>query len=224
MAMKRILVAIAVLLLFLGLGYGYFNYIGGWIEFRRNRDTPDAYLNHTVARKEQYIKDNANVLKRCQYFIKNHKESFYSKVFYDSTQLSIDTILYSPNFSKVAVFVIAKNPTSRQEIPDERYDWHYDGYCYFGTRQKDSLDIIYLDSGYGSHSKEKVSEWLRTNYFRLFATVKDANGGYKYKYNLNDTRFWNGPLWGKIKDIKQARILFEKEKKEHPENIYEPKP
>jgi len=193
------------------------------MEFRWNRDTPKAYLNHTAADKKKYAQDTEDILKKLQYFLKNHQKSFHSKEYFDSTQLSMDTILYSPDFTKLAVFVIAKNPTSRQLAPDERYDWYYNAYCYLGIRQKDSIDLISIDEGHRSYFKKKASEALRTDYFRLYATIKDVNGEYKYKYNLNDIRFWNGPAWKEIDDNKEQRREFEKMKKEHPENVFEPK-
>jgi len=218
---KKIIVIIsiiAVVLMFL-----YFKYIFGWMTFIGNKDTPDKYLSHIIVKKDKYIKDSLKISKQLKYFLEHHQYSFHNKNYYSGTQLSLDTILYSPDFNKLALFVIAKNPESRRLLPDEKYEWHYDGYCYFGTRLKDSIDLIYLDAGFGSHYKDHVSEWLRTNYFRLFATIKDVNEQYKYKYNLNDTRFWNGPLWKEIDDIRQQEREFEKIKREHPENVYEPK-
>jgi hypothetical protein len=220
--MKKRLIIIGALIV-LVLACLYFKYIFGWIGFIKNRDTPEAFLNHTVAAKGIYTKDSVEILNTLRYFLKSHQQSFHSEVYYDSTKLSIDTILYSPDFSKLAAFVITRNPTSRQEMPDLRYDWHYDGYCYFGTKQKDSIDLIYLDSGFGSNFRKKVTESLRTNYFRLFATIKDISGEYKYGYNLDDIRFWSCPVWKEIDDIKQQNRAFENEKKNHPENVFEPK-
>jgi RNA recognition motif-containing protein len=203
---KKTILFIAVPLIILALLY--FKYIFGWMEFRWNRDTPDKFLSHVVIEKEKYSKDKAEILNELRYFLKDHAQSFESKVYYDSTKLSLDTILYGPDFNKLSVFVIAKNPTSRMLAPNERYDYYYDGFCYLGIRQNDSIVLISIDEGFGKYSQKKTSETLRTNYFRLYATIKDVNGEYRYKYNMNDIRFWTCPVWKEVADIReQARNL-----------------
>ena len=219
MRKKSILLLLLTILI---LSCFYFVYFYGWLEFRKNRDTPERFLNHMVVSKKKYADDSTKIQKELRFFLINHQKTFYSKEYYDFTRIYIDSIFYSPDLNKIAVFVIAENPTSRREIPDERYKWHYNGFCYFGTRDKDSIDLISLGGGYGSYKKQKVIEALKENYFRLFATIKSSNGQYRYNYNLNDIRFWNGPIWKEIDGIKKKKEMFEKEKREHPENVYEP--
>jgi len=56
---------------------------------------------------------------------------------------------------------------------------------------------------------------------RLYATEKDVSG--QYNYNVNDIRFWNSAIWKHIDDWRLREKEFEEEKKNHPENVYEPK-
>lgn len=221
--MKKKLIIITF---FIAIGFTiiYFTTIFGWMTLIENKDTPAKFSSHVKAKKEVYSGDSVKVLKQLQNLLDTHRQSFYSNEYYRATQLSIDTLLYSPDFSKVVVFVIAKNPTSRQLAPDERYEWYYVGYCYLCVVKRDSIDLSYINPSVKSYFKNKVAKELRANYFRLFATVKDINGHYKYGYNLNDIRFWNCPIWKEIKEKEQNKKIFDKEKKEHPENIYEPKP
>lgn len=43
------------------------------------------------------------------------------------------------------------------------------------------------------------------------------------KYNIDDIRFWSdNEKWEKIKYNKKMQKDFEEEKKNHPENVYDP--
>ena len=221
---KKPIIFISALIL-LGLAYWYFKYVFGWMEFRKNSDTPKEFLSHIKIKKEDYSKDSTNLLKRLQYLLNNHEQSFYIKDYFDSTQLIIDSILYSPNFNKLAVFTIAKNPTYKQLDPNKKYDWYYDGYCYLGIRENDTIDLNWIEGGYSNdYDKQDLSNSLREFYFRMFAGIKDTSGATsKYKYNLNDRRFWDSPIWKEIEEKKIKRREFEEEKNRHPENVFEPK-
>ena len=157
--------------------------------------------------------------------LSNHEQSFYIKDYFDSTQIMIDSILYSTDFNKLAVFVITKNPTYRQLDPNKKYDWYYDGYCYLGVRENDSIDLNWIEGGYSNdYDKQDMSNSLRQFYFRIFAAIKDTSGmASKYRYNLNDKRFWDCSIWKEIEEKKIKKKEFEEEKIHHPENVYEPK-
>ena len=72
-----------------------------------------------------------------------------------------------------------------------------------------------------SHTKQRVSNLLREYFFKEFSTIKDAKGQYEYKYNLDDVRFWNCPLWKELDQKKENEKEFEEMKKNHPENVSE---
>lgn len=190
---------------------------------KQKKYTPKEFLNHTIIRQEDYTKDSVEVIKQLKAFLIRHEDFFYNKAYFDSTQLIIDSIIYSPNFNKLAVFVITKNPTSRQLVPDTNYDWYYDATCYLGVRQKDSISLSWIGPSFtNSYNKNELSSIIRDYYFTNFAT-KDTVGLYTYKYNLNDIRFWDSSIWKEIEDKKLKRKAFEEEKRKHPENVYEPK-
>ena len=56
---KTIFVIISVIVI--GLIFYYFKNIYGWMEFRKNTDTPGQFLNKTVAKKEDYSKDSLTI-------------------------------------------------------------------------------------------------------------------------------------------------------------------
>jgi hypothetical protein len=195
--MKRKSVLIIASLFLICLTYGYFKYVHGWMEFHKKTDTPKDYLSNTVIKKEDYIRDSVTLLIEFQKFLRNHQNSFYKKEYFDSTQLIIDTIMYSPDFNKVAVFVITKNPTFRQLTPNKDFSSYYDAYCYLGIRLNDGFNLKWLRRFYpiNWYDRNEISNEIRDAYFNEFSVLKDINGLSQYKYNLNDKRFWECPVW-----------------------------
>jgi hypothetical protein len=121
------------------------------------------------------------------------------------------------------VFIITKNPTSRRSIPDKENYWYYDATCYLGVKENDTISLSLSGPCFSnSTNQQELSGIIRESYFAEFAN-NDTSKTSTSKYNLNDIRFWNSFIWGKIENDKIKRREFEKEKREHPENVYEPK-
>lgn len=190
---------------------------------KEKRYTPKEFLNHTVIKKGDYIKDSVEIIKQLKNSLLNHEDFFHNKAYFDSTQLIIDSIIYSPDFNKLAVFVITKNPVRRQLIPDKDYNWYYDATCYLGVKKNDTISLSWVGPSFtNSYDMNELSNIIRDSYFTDFST-KDTIGVHTYKYNLNDIRFWDCSIWKEIEEKKVRRKEFEEEKKRHPENVYEPK-
>ncbi|HEX8278677.1 MAG TPA: hypothetical protein VF540_08270, partial [Segetibacter sp.] len=147
----------------------------------------------------------------------------YSKEYFEGTDVLIDTILYSPDFEKLAILLLTKNPTSRQLMPTKDEDYYYNGTCYLGIRQQDTIALSWLGPNFSNASdRQELSKDLREACFRTFVS-KDTTAHYANKYNLNDIRFWTSSEWKKIEEDKIKKKEFEEEKIKHPENVYEPK-
>lgn len=190
---------------------------------KQKKYTPKEFLNHTVIGPEDYTKDSVECINQLKFFLLNKKDFFHNKAYFDSTQLIIDSIIYSPDFNKMAVFVVIKNPVYRQLIPDKNYEWYYDATCYLGVKKSDSINLSWIGPSFtNSHNKSELSGILRDSYFTDFAT-KDTVGLHTYKYNINDVRFWDCPIWKEIENKKIRNTEFEEEKRKNPENVYEPK-
>jgi hypothetical protein len=86
------------------------------MEFRKNTDTPEQFLNKTVNKKENYSIDSAQISHDLRMLLLQHEGFFYSKEYFEGTSIIIDTILYSPDFNKLAILVITKNSLT-PEIP-----------------------------------------------------------------------------------------------------------
>lgn len=220
--MKKIIVIVTALVI-LVLLFFYFRYIYGWYEFKFYKETPKNYVSNIIINKEQYSSDSANIVLQIQGFVKNHQESFYSKEYDESTRIIVDSILYSPDYKKIATFIIAKNPTNKQLMPDKKYKWYYDGFLYIGNKDGDSVKIN--STGEGQRNYKEINELsgaLKNLFFEKYSSTKDNSGNEKL-YNLNDIRYWEKSIdWGNLEYNRKMQKDFEEEKKNHPENVYDP--
>lgn len=219
---KAIFIILPVVVL--GLVFYYFKNIYGWMEFRKNTDTPDQFLNKTVNKKEDYTKDSLTISSELKEHILRHenKDFFHSKEYFEGTEIIIDTIVYSPDLNKLGILILTKNPTSRQLMPTKNEDYYYNATCYLGVRQQDTLSLSWLGPNFSnSTDKKELSKDIRQACFRTFIS-KDTTEQYAHKYNLDDIRFWTSSEWEKIEEDKIKRKEFGEEKIKHPENVYEP--
>lgn len=164
--------------------------------------TPQKFLNHTKISREDYLKDSNTIIAILGTYLNNHEQSFYNKEYFHSTGIIIDTILYNMNFNKIAVFVIAKTPMyGRKEVARAKNaNYWYDAYCYIGirigtVRSGFKLKWVKRSSIINWYEKNEVSRAIKDEYFTEFATIKDTSGDYRYKYNLDDKRFWDSSIW-----------------------------
>jgi len=180
--------------------------------------TPVKFLNHTIVKNNDYAKDSVLFIKQLKYKLINREGFFNNTAYFDSTQLIVDSIIYSPDIKKMAVLVITKNPTLRQVMPNKMHKWYYDGTCYLGIKKDDTVNVNWIGPSFtNSYDRYELSVILRDYYFTKFAT-KDSF----YAYNINDIRFWDCAIWRKF-DVEETRKKsFEEEKRNHPENVYEP--
>ncbi len=192
------------------------------MEFRKNTDTLDQFLNNAANKRENYSKDSLQISHNLKKILLQHEDFFYSKEYFEGTLIIIDTIIYSPDFNKLAILFITKNPTSRQLMPTENEDFYYNATAYLGVRQKDIISLSWLGPNFSnSTNRKELSKDIRQACFRTFVS-KDTTEQYGQKYNLNDIRFWTGDEWKRIERDKIKKKEFEEEKIKYPENIYEP--
>jgi hypothetical protein len=177
---KAIFIIIAVAVL--GFAFYYFKNIYGWMEFRKNTDTPDKFLSKTLNKKENYTRDSFAVLQDLKVLLLRHEDFFYSKEYFQGTDIIVDPILYSPDFNKLAILVLTKNRTSRQLMPTKNEDYYYNGTTYLGIRQNDTIGLSWLGPNFSNSSDRKeLSKDLRQACFRTFVS-KDTATQYANKY------------------------------------------
>ncbi|WP_214229240.1 hypothetical protein [Pedobacter sp. B4-66] len=219
--MKKRTIIATIFLALAGSLYFYFNHTRGWREFHGNINTPKEYLTNVIVKKKSYMLDSLEILRRLKPLLIKHEDFFSNSAYSDSTHLIIDSILYSPDLSKLAVFLITKNSTRRLLMPDKTYDWYYDATCYLGIKKNDTISLSWIGPSFtNSYHIKELSNIIRDNYFNRMPSSSVSNVP---RYNLNDRRFWNSSVWNEVKKRELEQREFEEEKKKHPENVYEPK-
>jgi hypothetical protein len=129
----------------------------------------------------------------------SNKISFFKGPRYsDSTKIIVDTILYGPNFNRMAAFVIAKNSTARQLVPNKDYAFFFDATCYLGFREADTIGLYWIGPSFtSSYSQAEISKDIREECLYNFAS-NDFSTPLSYEYNMSDGRFWTSKLWEQV--------------------------
>ncbi|MEY8761856.1 hypothetical protein [Chryseobacterium tongliaoense] len=171
----------------------YIVYINGY-DFRLFKNTPEKYRSETQVTSQKYTSDSLKLVNQMHSLIKEHKESFYSGEYDNSTQIIIDTIMYSSDFNRITFFVITKNPVKKLSKPEKNYQWYYDATCYIGQRIQDSFNLKWVGPNYtNSYDLEHISKEIENYFFKKRASEPAYNG--EKKYNINDTRYWTSSDW-----------------------------
>ncbi len=161
--------------------------------------TPVIYRNNTQVAPHIY-KVHQKILKdSIQHFINNKSLAYYPKENDLFTEIIIDTILYSPKKDKAAFFVITKNSNDKLLSGGNKNEYHYNAHCFTVFLKGDStfngIDWISTSSISNFYTFEKTSFRIKEMYFKDFNKRQDVDGNSMYKYNLDDVRFWDGPVW-----------------------------
>lgn len=185
----------------------------------QKKGTPKEFINNVIVDSLIYSKDSAKVLAELYMKMKNHEASFENPEYFDFTELIIDTLIYDITLNKIAVFVVAKNPTNRNPYSDSKLPYYYNANCYIGKRNFNDSSLFELEclcrfSEINFDDKETAVEGLKEDFFIELATVLDENKQPVFRYNINDKRFWDSPTgWkGMFEETrsKNENILFEK--------------
>jgi hypothetical protein len=162
--------------------------------------TPPEYIYNDTVDIKTYSQYKLTLVDSIRSFIRYKDGPYYRKEFDEQTIVFVDTILFSPKRNRITFFVITKNSNDKLLSKGNKNEYHYDANCFIGNLKIDSIwDIRWLKAlnltRYDTHIES--SERIREMYFTLFSTIKDVDGNSLYKYNLNDIRFWDGPIWQK---------------------------
>lgn len=180
------------------------------------RSTLNKYLNYSTVSKERYKNDSLLIVDKMRVELHKHEEFFDNTSYSDSTQIILDSIIYSPDYLKKAMLVIVRNKTLTRHV-------YYDGTVYLSTGIGDSMKIYWVGPNFSeSDNRLTLSNIIKDYCFQEYNSKDSLNNNF-CKYNLSDIRFWTCPIWKElaIRDIKKE--AFEREKIDHPENVYDPK-
>jgi hypothetical protein len=169
------------------------------ISCKASSDQHNKYLYRDTIDRETYKKFEAILVDSIKVFIKEKKGPFHPKKFDSTTEIFIDTILFSPNQKRMAFFVVTKNSNDKLLSKGLKDEFHFDANCFLAQKDANFLDIQWLSAFNFTRYWEydKASKRIRKAYFTMLSSIKDNDDTSLYKYNLNDLRFWNGPIWNK---------------------------
>lgn len=157
-----------------------------------NSKTPKEFACHPKPDKAIYKNDSLLIDILFKKMLLENIDPFDLPLIYDKKSiLSVDTILYSPDFAKVVALAIVKNALSkfdRYSLDTSKYT--YEGHYFYGYRNSEQKLIMNKGSWYrfSSDTKNDVKE-----YFNTYAFIRKSTG-HLYEgeppYNMDDIRFW----------------------------------
>ena len=161
--------------------------------------TPDKYKYIDTVSKVQYERNKAELMDSIKVLIKTKGGPYYPDENDSSTGIFVDTILYSPNKEKYASFIITKNSNAKLLDKGKPNEYHYNADGFIGRldRNLDIKDLSWINaySFILNKSLNEASYGIREMFFKEITTRKDLGGESIFKNNLDDIRFWDGPLW-----------------------------
>jgi len=161
--------------------------------------TPVKFRNHTTVMPGVYKNHHAILNDNIRLLIKQKVDPFDSKENDSMTEVFIDTILYSPKKDRIAFFAITKNSNDKLIGGGNKSEYHYNAHCFIADLGSDSyINNIYWVRAFNLSnykSLKEASERIRKIHFKEFKRRVDDKGKSLYKYNLDDVRFWDGPVW-----------------------------
>ena len=129
---------------------------------KQKKYTPKEFLNNTVVKKDDYTKDSVELIKQLKTLLVKHEDFFYSKAYFDSTQLIIDSIIYSPDLKKLAAFVIFTNSSDLQSISNDIREACFRTFVTkdtFGAYAYNMNDIRFWDSPIRKKIEYEKAKW-----------------------------------------------------------------
>ena len=157
--------------------------------------TPLEYQYYSFCFSKQ---DSIQLLNRLDQLMEKKKEAFYPYDSSENTKIIIDRILTSPKCDRFAAFVIIQDTVSNLSDSTGFIDYSYESCCFIGLKEDNSIKELkwfqIFNGGYTT-TYENSARLIEKLYYRELSTVMDSNGKYTYKYNINDLRFWSGPVW-----------------------------
>jgi hypothetical protein len=116
----------------------------------------------------------------------------YKDIYDSKSEMSIDTIFYSPKIDKLVVFVIVKNAYIKfDSYNHDTNKYMYEGFHFYGFRSKASEIILNKNCVFmfDSESKEDLKDAFYSYTFIRKST--DHPFGGEPQYNLDDVRLWS---------------------------------
>jgi len=176
-------------------------FVGSCQQKQVGTPTPDEFKYVNSFTREEYLKDSLEIIEKIKVMFNKKDGPYYENGNDSLTKIFIDTILYSPDDNRMATFVITKNSNDKLLSPGSPNEYNYNAHCFIGERKEaeESWNLKWFRRlNFTRHKTYSyVSEKIRYRYFNNIVQLKKAGGESQYKYNFDDVRFWNGPVWDK---------------------------
>ncbi len=166
-----------------------------------NTSTPKEFENAVSVSDSIYAQDSSYFVTQIMSLIEKKESAFYPESYSFTSQVHIDSILYSPDLTKSAFFVILKKPNSVILGMENTEGSHFDAKTFLAEKDDKSGEWslkwfrIMNINRYSNYNE--ISKLIRTRYFEDLCKINDEDGKSRYKYNLNDVRFWESSAWSK---------------------------
>lgn len=168
-----------------------------------SRETPNEYL--FLSGKEEnrllYRQDSIYLAKIIRSIIDSNNMAFHSNDFDQHTDFCVPEVFYSPGKDRIVFFVITKIDDSKMVMPELYENGYFSGFCFLGKRSESGTlsKIKWFDMfEYNSdHGWQNAFEGIKGLYFNVLSSIQTSDGEYRYKYNINDRRFWGTEIWEK---------------------------
>jgi len=163
----------------------------------QNTSTPKEYLNYNKVNSDIYSKDSTYIQKILYEMITNNIPPFTPKSFDVNTMVFVDTLLYSPDQRRLAIWVITKNSNSKLLYSKKNDGYYYNGNCMYASRNEISNnwrihERSFFELVFFSSPNEIIKELFHYS-FQDKVTFKRKDSF--STYNLNDIRFWTEITW-----------------------------
>ena len=164
--------------------------------------TPKEFENVVSVSDSTYSQDSLYFATQITSLIEKKESAFYPKTYNHLTsEVFIDSIVYSPDLKKAAFFVIIKNSNKELLVTDNPEGSHFDAKTFLAERNDESGEWalkwfrIMNINRYSNYNE--ISKLIRKRYFEDLSKINNEDGQSRYKYNLNDVRFWESSAWSK---------------------------
>lgn len=161
---------------------------------------PEKFKNATVVSDSAYTIDSLFFSDHIKSMIKKGEGAFFADSYNSKTsEVYIDSIIYSPDLTKAAFFVIVKNSNNSLLVSDNPEGFHYNAKCFLAQRDSTannwSLKWFRIMNMNRYSKYDEISNQVRKRYFEDLKKIDNEDGNSRYKYNLDDVRFWSSPAW-----------------------------
>lgn len=162
--------------------------------------TPKEYVSRTSAPRDVYTKDSIYLKKVAWHIFKNHLGGFDGTSYDRYTGFYLDSIIYSPNLTKMLFWIITEDSThkvSGMEEDIKHPSMCYNG-CYMFAFRKSLNETLKVSESFSymsvfNKSYKEAHESLYQECFVDKRFYKDSNGHKKHSYD--DIRVWQDIDW-----------------------------